>query len=218
MITVTNESFYTNKTWDLPIPPGNPGYVYSSEMFRSSQWVELFDQNGYRLTLLEQEYSISNDQPYVYHRDEKSIRKVWMKDTNPTTGVHLNHAFLFERKGYSGKALEQLQQFAKVNNLIHKLINYRGKWGVDLSIDYVDEAGNSMEILHFEYDGYELDEIQKVKEAVETKIATVDWTHAAKNIISRKSEWIDLEFFEQSEWKTNYFGLPKERFKVLAWT
>lgn len=217
MITVTDESFYTNKTWHLTIPPGNGVYKYSPELFRDPQWVELFDQNGYRLTLLEREYSISNDQPCVYHRDEKAVRKVWMKDSGLTTGVHLNHAFLFERKGYSGEALHQLKQFAKVNNLIHKLINYKGKWGVDLSIDYVDGDGNSMEVLHFEYDGYELDEIQEVKNTVENKIKSIDWDSAAKNILKRKEEWINLEFFEQSEWKTSYFGLPRERFKVLAW-
>ena len=216
MIQITDQDFYPNKTWDSPIPP-NTGYSYSPELFRSFQWVELFDQNGYRLTPIEQEYSVSNNQPYVYHRDEKSIRKTWMKDSEPTTGVHLNHAFLFERKGYSGDALEQLRQFAKVNNLLYKLINYKGKWGVDLSIDYVDKAGNSIEILHFEYDGYDLEEIQQIKGKVESIIATIDWTLAAKDVLKKKSEWIDLEFFQQSKWKTDYFGLPAERYKILAW-
>lgn len=211
MIAITDQEFYTNGTWDRPIPFTDP------EAFKSHQWVELFDQNGYRLTLLEQEYSTANNQRFVFHRDEKSIRKVWMTDQNSTTGPHINHAFLFERKGYSGEALEQLKKFAKVNNLVHKLINYKGKWGIDLSIDYVDEEGNSMEILHFEYDGYELDEIQRMKGKIEDILVTIDWTLAAKDMIKRKSEWIDLEFFQQSKWKTDYFGLPTERFKILAW-
>lgn len=211
MITITDQEFYLNKTWDKPIPPYNP------EVFKSNQWVELFDQNGYRLTLLEQEYSTANNQLFVLHRDEKSIRKTWMTDQSNTTGVHLNHAFLFERKGYSGEALEQLKELAKINNLVNKLVNYKGKWGIDLSVDYVDESGNSMELLHFEYDGYELQEIQEMKSIVEQKVVAIDWTLAAKNMIERKSEWIDLEFFQQSKWKTDYFGLPIERFKVLAW-
>ena len=211
MIAITDQEFYPNKTWDKSISFSDP------EAFKSSQWVELFDQNGYRLTPLEQEYSIVNNQRFVFHRDEKSIRKVWMTDQSSTTGAHINHAFLFERKGYSGEALEQLQKFAVVNNLIHKLINYRGKWGIDFSIDYVDETGNSMEILHFEYDGYELDEIQRMKGKIEDIVVTVDWALAAKNMVKRKSEWIDLEFFQQSKWKTDYFGLPTERFKILAW-
>lgn len=211
MITITDQEFYLNKTWDKPIPFHNP------KVFKSHQWVELFDQNGYRLTHLEQEYSIANNQLFTLHREEKSIRKTWMTDDSSTTGVHLNHAFLFERKGYSGEALEQLKKFAETNNLVNKLINYKGKWGIDLSVDYVDETGNSMELLHFEYDGYELQEIQEMKSVVEQKIGVIDWTLAAKDMIKRKSEWIDLEFFQQSKWKTDYFGLPTERFKILAW-
>ena len=36
-------------------------------------------------------------------------------------------------------AVKQLQTFAKSNPLLYKLINYKTKWGLDLSIDYVDE-------------------------------------------------------------------------------
>jgi len=211
MIIVTDQKFYSNKTWNNPIPFSRP------EAFTCAHWVELFDQNGYRLTPLEQEYSKENNQRFVFHRDEKSLRKVWMTDNEPTTGVHINHAFLFERKGYSGEALEQLKMFAKTNNLVNKLINYKGKWGIDLSIDYVDENGNSMELLHFEYDGYELEEIEQMKSIVESKITSINWSLAASDIIKRKNEWINLEFFQQSKWKTDYFELPSERFKILAW-
>jgi len=213
MIEITNESFYSNRTWDKPLGWRKP------EVFKSPQWVELFDQNGYRLTLLEQEYSHANNQPYTLHADEKSLRKVWMKHRNGTIteGPHINHAFLFERKGYSGLALEQLGEFAKGNNLIHKLINYKGKWGVDFSVDYVDSLGNSMEILHFEYDSYTIGEIQEIKGRVEEKVVSIDWDLAAELVLERKHEWIELEFFEQSKWKTDFFGLPAERFKVNAW-
>jgi len=132
-------------------------------------------------------------------------------------GPHINHAFLFERKGYSGLALEQLNEFAKGNNLIYKLINYKGKWGVDFSMDYVDSLGNSMELLHFEYDSYSVEEIREIKGRVEEKVVSVDWNWAAKQIIERKEEWINLEFFDQSKWKTEFFGLPAERFKMNAW-
>lgn len=211
MIKVTENQFYENKTWSRPIPK------YKPSIFKSSQWVDLFDQNGYRLTSLEQEYSHANFQPYVLHGDEKSLRKVWMEHETITTGPHLNHAFLFERKGYEGEALEQLKEFAKENNLIHKLISYRGKWGVDFSIDYVDSLGNSMEILHFEYDSYEYELIERIKGEVERTVSSIDWRDAAEQVLKRKDEWINLEFFEQSKWKTDFFGLPAERFKLNAW-
>jgi len=208
-MTITDAQFYANKNWNKP--------ATNMEAFTAYQSLELFDQNGYRLTPLEQQYSLVNSQLYVFHRDEKSIRKIWIEDKNNTTGPHLNHAFLFERKGYEGEALEQLKRFAQTNHLLNKLVNYKGKWGIDLSVDYVDKAGNSMELLHFEYDGYELEEILKMKAIVESKITKVDWDLVAQNMLRRKNEWIDLEFFQQSKWKTDYFGLPSERFKILAW-
>lgn len=211
MIKILNSEFYPNRTWEKPLPPYRPG------TFRSPEWVNLFDQNGYRLTLLEQEYSEANNQLYVLHGDEKSLRKPWMEYKDRTTGPHINHAFLFERKGYSGEALEQLKELAQQNHFIYKLINYTGKWGVDFSIDYVDSLGNSMEIVHFEYDSYNLEEIERIKELVELVVLRTDWDDAAKEVLKRKSEWIDLEFFEQSKWKTDFFGLPSERFKLNAW-
>jgi hypothetical protein len=36
-------------------------------------------------------------------------------------------------------------------------------------------------------------------------------------MIRRKSEWHHLGFFEQSAWKTEFFGMEKERFKMVLW-
>ena len=210
MITLTDNQFHTNRTWTRPLN-------WDSLPSNSSELLELFDQNGYRLTKLESHYAGANNHPTVNHRHEVSLRQDWFVDDKPLTGPHLNHAYLFERKGYEAEALEQLKEFAKQNNLIHKVVNYRGKWGIDFSMDYVDIFGNSMELLHFEYDSYFISEIQEIKGIAEEVIAKVDWEAAARYFLIRKYEWIDLEFFEQSKYKTDYFGLPAERFKINAW-
>ena len=210
MITLTDNQFHTNKTWIKPIN-------WDSFPSNSSELVELFDQNGYRLTKLESHYAVANNHSTVNHRHEISLRQDWFVEDKPLTGPHLNHAYLFERKGYEGAALEQLKKFAKQNNLIYKLVDYRGKWGIDFSMDYVDTFGNSMELLHFEYDSYDMQEIQDIKGIVEKTISKVDWDAAARYFMIRKYEWINLEFFEQSKYKTDYFGLPQERFKMNAW-
>jgi hypothetical protein len=210
MITLTDNQFHTNRTWTKPLN-------WDSLPSNSSDLVELFDQNGYRLTKLESHYAGANSHPFVAHRHEMCLRQDWFIGEERTSGPHLNHAYLFERKGYEGEALEQLKEFAKQTNLIHKLVNYRGKWGIDFSMDYVDTFGNSMELLHFEYDSYFISEIQEIKGIAEEIIAKVDWEAAARYFMLRKYEWIDLEFFEQSKYKTDYFGLPAERFKINAW-
>ena len=210
MITLTDNQFHTNRTWTKPLN-------WDSLPSNSSELLELFDQNGYRLTKLESHYAGANNHPTVDHRHEVSLRQDWFVDDKPLTGPHLNHAYLFERKGYEAEALEQLKEFAKQNNLIHKVVNYRGKWGIDFSMDYVDTFGDAMELLHFEYDSYFISEIQEIKGIAEEIIAKVDWEAAARYFLIRKYEWINLEFFEQSKYKTDYFGLPAERFKINAW-
>lgn len=211
MIQLTDNQFYTIRTWDIPLEYDVPVSI------KHPDWVDIFDQNGYRLTKLESHYAGANNHPVVKHGHEVCLRQNWFTDEKPSTGVHLNHSFLFERKGYSGEALEQLNRYAEENNLVYKLINYVGKWGVDLSVDYVSSQGNSMELLHFEYDSYNLNEIQDVKGLVEETVLKVDWEAAVKYLQIRKYEWINLEFFEQSKYKTDYFGLPAERFKMNAW-
>ena len=74
-----------------------------------------------------------------------------------------------------------------------------------------------MEILHFEYDCHNYNEIQDVKGTVEEIVSKVDWDWAAGLILEKKHEWIDLEFFDQSKRKTDFFNLPAERFKMTAW-
>lgn len=206
---LTDNKFYTNPNWHtaLNIKDFIPG----------PGWVGLFDQNGYKLTSLELLYAKANKQEPVKHRQEDTLKKDWFTQEERSTGAVLNHAALFERKGYEGVALEELERWAKQNNLLYKLCRYRSKWGVDFSVDYVDADGNVMEIFHFEYDSYYLAEIEAIREKVEQVVLNIDWEDAAKVLLKRKSEWHSLDFFGQSDWKCAFFGLPKENFKMLAW-
>ena len=135
----------------------------------------------------------------------------------PAEGAILNHSLLFERKAYTGQALEQLEYWAKNLPLIHKIIAMRPKWGLDFSMDYVDRKGNAFEVLHWEYDGFDYEEICAVKELVEPKLLAIDWNEAAAYLLKYKHEWHHLEFFAQSDWKCDYFGINKERFKMVIW-
>jgi hypothetical protein len=124
---------------------------------------------------------------------------------------------LFERKGYSGAALTQLKHWANDLPLINKVVALRPKWGLDFSMDYVDSQGNTFEILHWEYDGFDYDEIAAVKSTVEPMLSNIDWNDAGQRVLKAKEEWHHLDFFQQSNWKCNYFGIPNERFKMVAW-
>lgn len=206
---ISPEIFDPNPYWESPlkwtnIPPRN--------------LVDLFDQNGYDLTELEKLYSIVNQNQNVPHRAHRfSIRKPWIIQEDVLEGAILNHSFLFERKGYNGMALEELKRWALKDPIFYKIINIRPKWGIDFSMDYCDRNGQTFEILHYEYDGFSYEEIENVKNILEKKFMEIDWNEAGKEILRLKSEWFELDFFEQSDWKCNFFGIPKERFKMVTW-
>ena len=208
-LSLTDYEFNISPVWSRPI---NHNYT------PNSQDVELFDQNGYDLTPLEIKYAVANGQEGCWHRpNHYALKYDWFTAEDVTTGAHINHALCFERKGYSGEARAQLQAFVKTNHLIYKILKMRPKWGLDISIDYVDEKGHVFEVLHWEWDGFYHAEVQDKKKQIEPFLLSVDWTDAARKILARKDEWHHLGFFEQSAWKTRFFGIDQERFKMVLW-
>lgn len=178
----------------------------------------LFDQTGYDLTPIERMYAYANETELgKFGEFRNSIKKDWFSQAEKYEGAVLNHSHLFERKAFAGEALEQLQSWSKRMPLCNKLIACRAKWGLDFSMDYVDQEGNAFEVLHWEYDCFEYDEAQVRKLQVQAKIATTDWDDAAKSILRQKDQWYHLEYFPQSEWKCKYFGIVNERFKMVIW-
>ena len=208
---LTDSKFNTSPYWSKPLtnifacPP--------------KDLVDLFDQNGYDLTKLEQLYAVANGENTTKHRDAEHItlRKTWFEDDSPESGPHINHSVMFERKGYTGEALAQLKSWTQYRPHFHKLVAMKPKWGLDFSIDYCDRQGNVFELLHWEFDGFEYNEIADKKANMEEFLLNQDWDDRAKIMLERKEEWHKLGFFEQSEWKTRFFGIDKERFKMVLW-
>lgn len=191
-------------------------YSYSPSDFA------LFDHNGYDLTNIEIGYCENDGFKVSSHRHSGHIalKQPWFyQEGTPwsPTGAHINHAALFERKGYAGDALWQLREIAQQHPIAYKIINIKPKWGVDLSIDYVDEEGNCFEVLHFEYDVFSFEEANKIKERIEEVVENTDWDNAARRLWSKRDEWLDLSFFKMSNYKCDFFGIPRERFKETIW-
>ncbi len=210
MLVLTDNQFNPNGYWSLPIAK----LVY----LPTPEDLDLFDQNGYDLTVLEQHFAYGNWTKPKRHREHiRALKNDWFTQDVTIEGPVLNHSLLFERKGYSGPALEELKYWARTLPLIHKLIAIRPKWGLDFSMDYVDRDGNSFEILHWEWDSFNCDEINIIKKDIEPVLKDTDWLDAANQLIKYKEKWHHLDFFAQSDWKCNYFGVPKERFKMVTW-
>jgi glycosyltransferase involved in cell wall biosynthesis len=52
---------------------------------------------------------------------------------------------------------------------------------------------------------------------IEQKIFTTNFDQVIVDLKEKKSQWFNLEFFDQSMWKTKYFGIEPERFKMVGW-
>jgi hypothetical protein len=210
MVHLTDNLLDPNGHWDKPIEK----LLYQPTV----EDLDLFDQNGYDLTPLERHYAYSNRAKPKRHRDHiHALKWDWFTQFNKIEGAVLNHSLLFERKAYAGAALEELQLWARTLPLVNKIIALRPKWGLDFSMDYVDREGNAFEVLHWEYDSFNYEEVTALKLQIEPKLAAIDWDEAALDILKYKDQWHHLDFFEQSAWKCSYFGIPNERFKMVAW-
>jgi hypothetical protein len=210
MIHLTDNLLDPNGYWTLPVAK----LVY----LPTAEDLALFDQNGYDLTVLEQHFAYGNWVKPKKHREHiRAIKQDWFTQLDRLEGAVLNHSLLFERKAYAGEALAELRFWAETIPLVNKLIALRPKWGLDFSMDYVDRQGNAFEVLHWEYDGFDYEEVQVRKLQVQSKISCIDWDDAAQQILKHKDQWHHLDFFEQSHWKCDYFGIPRERFKMVAW-
>ena len=175
-----------------------------------------FDQNGYDLTPLEYSYSIRHNVEATDIRWRKAICQDWFTD-DVTSGVHINHAALFERKSFQDEALEQIKSYATNNNTIYKLVHMKSKWGIDISIDYVDQD-KAFEVFHYEWDDFNYEVVLEKQLEIEEIVLSTDWENLSKIFWNRRDEWLHLDFDGQTKYKTDYLGLSPERFKLVAWT
>lgn len=180
-----------------------------------ADWVNIFDQNGYILTKLEQHYYNTCSE----HRGswEHSYQKPWFSQCEKWEGAVLNHALLFQRKGFKDKAYNQLAHFAGFMPILWKVAKIRPKWGLDFSIDWTDSYGNVFEILHWEWDDFEYERVLERKTKYENKFLSLDWNDIALQMLNKKDQWYNLDFFGQSAWKCDYLGIEHEQFKMVCW-
>ena len=186
------------------------------DLLKDPNCVDLFDQNGYHLTKAEQAYLVRNGYNAIERRHEDCLRHDWIV-WDKREGAHINHSDLFERKGFEDQALDQLEAIAdQWNPMLYKLVKTKPKWGIDISIDYVSEDA-VFEVFHYEWDAFNYDLVIEKKQEIEDFVINQDWDNIAIKLWEKKDEWINLDFFEQTKWRTDYFGLSPEKFKNVIW-
>jgi len=200
--TLNRDAYFNNATEEI-------------QTLKEKNSVDLFDQNGYHLTKAEQAFLSFNGYNPVERRHEDCLRYDWLV-WDKRKGAHINHSDLFERKGFDGEAKEQLLEFSKINPMLYKLIKMKSKWGIDISIDYVSEDA-VFEVFHYEWDSFNYEAVMEKKGEIEEFMLDKDWDDIAKTLWKKKDEWYNLDFFDQTQWRTDYFGLTPENFKNVIW-
>jgi len=185
------------------------------DVLKDKNSVDLFDQNGYHLTKAEQAFLSYNGYRPIERRHEDCLRYDWLT-WDKKDGAHINHSDLFERKGFNDHAKQQLLAFAHINPMLYKLVRMKPKWGIDISIDYVSEHA-VFEVFHYEWDSFEYQAVVDKKGEIEEFVLAQDWDDVAKTLWKKKDQWYNLDFFDQTQWRTDYFGLTPENFKNVIW-
>ena len=185
------------------------------QILRDPKCVDLFDQNGYHLTRAEQAFLTFNGYEPIVRRHEDCLRQDWLV-WDKREGAHINHSDIFERKGFRDTALEQVLSIAEHNPMLYKLAKMKPKWGIDISIDYVSED-KVFEVFHYEWDSFNYEAVIEKKLEIEQLVLNLDWDQVAEELWERKDEWYNLDFFDQTKWRTDYFNLSPEKFKNVIW-
>jgi hypothetical protein len=175
-----------------------------------------FDPNGFGLTELEIELIRANGGQF-YREDYLTQKTDWLAQPESRSGIVLNHSFILYRRAYDGEAADFLWQLSKKDPRVHRVLQQRPRFGLDLCIEYIQPDGTIFEVLHWEYDNVDPDHIEHYRVLYQDKFLNTDWEFAAQQLLAKKSEWHDLAWFPQSKYKCDYFGIIPENFGMVLW-
>lgn len=175
-----------------------------------------FDPNGFGLTELEIELIRANKGSF-YREDYLTQKTDWLAQPETKSGVVLNHSFILYRRAYEGQAEEFLWSLAQEDPRIHRVLQQRPRFGLDLCVEYIQPDGTIFEVLHWEYDSVDPEHIEYMRQQYQDKFLNIDWEYAAQQLLAKKHEWHGLAWFPQSKYKCDYFGIIPENFGQVLW-
>jgi len=175
--------------------------------------VRYFDNDGFELSKLEQEYYKANNLHLDDCLNHISCQKEWLycEDVN----FKVDHSLLLQRYSFTTDARQQLEAYKNVFPELNKYLRLKPKWGLDFALEYYNNT-DALEVLHIELDYNNYEQALKIKDLLENKILNTDWQDFVNSIKLKKDQWFSLPGMEQNDWKARHWGLKKAEFTQKA--
>ena len=60
-------------------------------------------------------------------------------------------------------------------------------------------------------------EVSVKRGVIERFVSKQNWEASAQIVWERREEWLEMDFFGQSKWRTDLYDLSPEKFKNIIW-
>jgi len=181
----------------------------------TEQYIRYFDNDGFELSFLEQEYYRENKVSINNTLNHYCDQKEWIKCEDENFKV--DHSMILQRWEFVKDARLQLESKKTKFPQLNKYLRLNSKWGLDFAIEYYDES-NAIEVLHIETDYNNYYEALVAKDFFEKKFLSTDWNHFTDSIIKNKPKWEGLQGMEQNDWKAVHWGLNRAEKTLKAFS
>ena len=172
----------------------------------TEDYIKYFDNDGFELSYLEQEYYRENKVPMKKILNHICDQRVWISCEDKRFKV--DHSMILQRWEFVQHARMQLEDKKTKYPQLNKYLRLSKKWGLDFALEYYDDK-EALEVLHIETDYSNYYEAAGAKQFFEKKILSTDWNDFVQSLIKDKAQWEGLQGMEQNDWKARHWGLLK---------
>jgi hypothetical protein len=170
------------------------------------EYIRYFDNDGFELSYLEEEYYRENSVPLTYILNHSADQQEWM--TVDSEFFTLDHCMISQRWQFVEEAKEQLEGKKSLFPQLNKYLNLVPKWGLDFALEYYKDDVH-IEVLHFEKDYRNYYEATAAKEHLQNQVLKTDWDDFVSRLMNYKDIWELHNGMAQNDWKATFWGLNK---------